>query len=77
MLQLPPALHFCVTMPQVETRGVAAALTSDLKEAVAYARSKHGTVADTTALYGMAGSEEANRMVSDLLSAYLDHFYSV
>ena len=77
VLQLPPALHFCVTMPQVETRGVAAALTSDLKEAVAYARSKHGTVADTTALYGMAGSEEANRMVSDLLSAYLDHFYSV
>jgi hypothetical protein len=77
VLQLPPALHFCVTMPQVQKTGVAAALISDLKEAVAYARSKHGTVAETTALYGMAGTEETNRMLSDLLSAYLDHFYSV
>jgi hypothetical protein len=49
----------------------------DLKAGVEYARSKAGTVAETTALYGMAGSVESNQMVSEMLSAYLDHFYTV
>ena len=77
VLQLPPALHFCVTMPQTQVPDVAARLVDDLKAGVAYARSKAGTVAETTALYGIAGSVESNQMVSELLSAYLDHFYTV
>ena len=77
VLQLPPALHFCVTMPQAQAPGIAERLVNDLKKGVAYARSKAGTVSETTALYGVAGSMEANQMVSELLSAYLDHFYSV
>jgi glutamate/tyrosine decarboxylase-like PLP-dependent enzyme len=77
VLQLPPALHFCVTMPQTQVPDVAARLVDDLKAGVEYARSKAGTVAETTALYGMAGSVESNQMVSEMLSAYLDHFYTV
>jgi glutamate/tyrosine decarboxylase-like PLP-dependent enzyme len=77
VLQLPPALHFCVTMPQTQSPDVAARLVDDLKEGVAYARSNARTVAETTALYGIAGSVESNQMVSELLSAYLDHFYTV
>ncbi|MBC2717766.1 MAG: aminotransferase class V-fold PLP-dependent enzyme [Desulfobacteraceae bacterium] len=77
VLQLPPALHFCVTMPQTQVPDVAGCLIEDLKSGVAYARSRSGTVAETTALYGMAGSVENNQVVSELLSAYLDHFYTV
>jgi len=77
VLQLPPALHFCVTMPQTQVPDIAGRLVDDLKAGVDYARSKAGTVAETTALYGMAGSVESNQMVSELLTAYLDHFYTV
>jgi len=77
VLQLPPALHFCVTMPQVQAPDVPGHLITDLKAGVKYAQSKTGTVAETTALYGMAGSAETNQMMSELLSAYLDHFYTV
>ena len=77
VLQLPPALHFCVTMPQTQVPDIAGHLVDDLKAGVAYARSKTGTIAETTALYGMAGSAESNQVVSELLTAYLDHFYTV
>ena len=77
VLQLPPALHFCVTMPQTQVPGVADQLINDLYSGVEYAKSKTGTVAETTALYGMAGTVESNQMVSELLYGYLDYFYTV
>ena len=50
----------------------------DTSAGVYYARSKDiYRVAETTVLYGMAGSIESNQMVSELLAAYLDHFYTV
>ena len=50
---------------------------TDINARVYYACSKTGTVVETTALYGMAGSVETNQMVSELFTAYLNHFYTV
>lgn len=76
-LQLPPGMHFCVTLPQTFVPDVAKRLIKDLKEGVAYAKEKEGTVAETTALYGMAGSLEGNQAVTDLVYGVLDHLYTV
>ena len=77
VLQLPPALHFCVTMPQTFVPGVAERFLEDLRSGVAYARSKAGTVAETAALYGLAGTIEGNQQVAELIYGVFDHLYSV
>jgi glutamate/tyrosine decarboxylase-like PLP-dependent enzyme len=77
VLQLPPALHFCVTMPQTFVDRIAERFITDLREGVAYARSKAGTVAQTTALYGVAGSIEGNLQVKEMVSSLFDYLYSV
>jgi glucose-6-phosphate isomerase len=76
-LQLPPALHFCVTIPQTAGPGIADRMVADLRETVAYARSKAGTVAETTALYGLAGSLEGNRQVTEMIYGALDYLYAI
>ena len=77
VLQLPPALHFCVTMPQTFVPGVAEQFLEDLRSGVEYARSKAGTVAETTALYGLAGTVEGNQQVAELIFGVFDYLYSV
>lgn len=77
VLQLPPALHFCVTMPQTFVPDVARRFLTDLKAGVDYARSKAGTVAETTALYGLAGTVEGNQQVAELIFGVFDYLYSV
>lgn len=76
-LQLPPGMHFCVTMPQTLVPNIAGRLTDDLRSAVEYAKSKEGTVAETTALYGLAGSVEGNQQVTELVFGLFDYLYSV
>ncbi len=76
-LQLPPAMHFCVTMPQTFVPNVAKQWIDDLKEGVIYAKTKEGEVAETTALYGIAGSIEGNQQVTELMYGFLDHLFSV
>jgi sphinganine-1-phosphate aldolase len=76
-LQLPPAMHFCVTMPQTFVPDVAANWINDLKQGVKYAKSKEGEVAQTTALYGMAGSIEGNKQMTEIVFGVLDHLFSV
>ncbi len=76
-LQLPPALHFCVTMPQTAVPGLADRMVADLKEAVVYARSKAGTQAEMTALYGLAGSLEGNQQVTEMIYGALDYLYAI
>ena len=76
-LQLPPGMHFCVTMPQTFVPGVAERLSDDLRAGVEYAKSKAGTVAETTALYGIAGSLEGNQQVRELIFGVFDYLYSV
>lgn len=77
VLQLPPGLHFCVTMPQTFVDGVADTFLEDLTASVAYAKSKAGTPAETSALYGIAGTLEGNRQVTELIYGALDYLYSV
>ncbi|MCG8336494.1 MAG: aspartate aminotransferase family protein [Proteobacteria bacterium] len=77
VFQHPPALHFCVTRPQTVIPGVAERLIKDLTEGVEYAKSKTGTHSDTSAIYGISGSTEGNRMINELLHGYLDLFYTV
>ena len=76
-LQLPPGMHFCVTMPQTFVPDVATLLIEDLKEGVAYARANEGKVAETTALYGLGGSIDGNQQITDLVFGYLDYLYEV
>jgi glutamate/tyrosine decarboxylase-like PLP-dependent enzyme len=76
-LQLPPALHFCVTTPQTKVPGIADALVADLKESIAYAKSKEGTQAVSRALYGMAGTAEGNETVTQMLLGFFDLLYEV
>ena len=76
-LQLPPGMHFCVTMPQTFVPGVAEKLTNDLREGVAYAKTKVGTPAETAAIYGLAGSLEGNQAVTEMVYGVFDHLYSV
>jgi sphinganine-1-phosphate aldolase len=77
VLQLPPALHFCITMPQTFVADVAERFLEDLSAGVEYARSKAGTVAETTALYGLAGTLEGNQQVTELIYGVFDYLYAV
>ena len=77
VLQLPPGLHFCVTMPQTFVADVADRFLEDLNAGVAYAKTKAGTPAETSALYGIAGTLEGNRQVTELIYGALDYLYSV
>ena len=76
-LQLPPALHFCVTMPQTMVSGVAERLIKDLIASVEYAKSAAGTDAQSSAMYGMAGSAEGHAMLAELLFGLFDMLYEV
>jgi glutamate/tyrosine decarboxylase-like PLP-dependent enzyme len=76
-LQLPPGMHFCVTMPQTFVPDIAGRLIADLQDGVAYAKSKAGTVAETTALYGLAGTVDGNQQVTELVFGLFDHLYAV
>ena len=67
----------CVAMPQTFAPDIAGRLITDLQEAVAYAKSKPGTVAETTALYGLAGTVDGNQQVTELVFGLFDNFYAV
>jgi glutamate/tyrosine decarboxylase-like PLP-dependent enzyme len=75
-LQLPPALHFCVTRPNTAA-GVAAAFVSDLREAVEYAKHPARTEPKSGALYGLGGSPSGNEVLNMLFAAALDAMYEV
>ena len=64
-------------MPQTFVGNIAERFLEDLHAGVEYAKSKAGTVAETTALYGMAGTIEGNQQVTEMIFGYLDFLYSV
>jgi len=76
-LQLPPALHFCVTLPQTMVPGIADAFIADLKEGVAYAKDHAGEPAKSKALYGIAGTVEGNQTMRNILLGFFDLLYEV
>jgi len=53
-LQLPPALHFCVTRPNTQP-GVTEAFAHDLAEAVEYAKNPPSPMPKSGAMYGAGG----------------------
>lgn len=77
VLQLPPALHFCVTMPQTLIPDIAEQFMEDLRLGVKYAKSAAGTTAKTSALYGIAGSPEGNAMLGEIMYGFFDHIFEV
>jgi sphinganine-1-phosphate aldolase len=53
-LQLPPALHFCVTRPNTQP-GVTEAFAADLTDAIEYARNPPRPMPRSGAMYGAGG----------------------
>ena len=75
-LQMPPALHFCVTRPNTEP-GVADAFVADLAAAVEYAREHKGETAASGAMYGFGGTPQGNETINTLMSGVLDAMHEV
>jgi hypothetical protein len=75
-LQLPPALHFCVTRPNTAP-GVAEAFVADLRDAVEYAKHPTRESPKSGALYGLGGTPDGNEILDTLFSAALDAMYEV
>jgi glutamate/tyrosine decarboxylase-like PLP-dependent enzyme len=75
-LQLPAALHFCVTRPNTAP-GVADAFLADLRDAVDYAKHPARAEPKSGALYGLGGTPEGNEILNTLFTAALDAMYEV
>lgn len=75
-LQLPPALHFCVTRPNTAP-GVADAFVADLRDAVEYAKRPDLPAPRSGALYGLGGTPAGNEVLDTLFAAALDAMYEV
>lgn len=75
-LQLPPALHFCVTRPNTQP-GVAQAFLADLRAAVQYARDNCGKPAESGAMYGMGSSPQAHEALDSVMTGVLDAMHEV
>ena len=75
-LQLPPALHFCVTRPNTAP-GVAEAFIADLRDAVEYAKRPGLPSPRSGALYGLGGTPAGNEVLDTLFAAALDAMYEV
>jgi glutamate/tyrosine decarboxylase-like PLP-dependent enzyme len=75
-LQLPAALHFCVTRPNTAP-AIAEAFVSDLRDAVEYAKHPARAEPKSGALYGLGGTPEGNEILNTLFTAALDAMYEV
>ena len=75
-LQLPPALHFCITRPNTKP-GVAESFLEALRRAVDHALQHKGKRAKSGAAYGLGGSAIGNAMVKKVMSLVLDAMHEV
>jgi hypothetical protein len=75
-LHHPPALHFCVTLPNTRP-GVAEAFDADLRAAVAYAHQPDRDTPRSGALYGFGGTPQGVATLDGLLCAGLDLMYAL
>ncbi|MBN1496766.1 MAG: aspartate aminotransferase family protein [Spirochaetes bacterium] len=76
-LQNPPAIHFCVTMPQTLVPGVADRLVEDLEKGVEYARTMTGKNPRSGALYGMSGTVDGRSQLVQVLYGTFEHLFRV
>ncbi len=70
-LQLPAALHFCVTRPNTRP-GVAEDFVQTLGEAVGYAVKHRGTPATSGAMYGFGGTPQGDATINQVMAGVLD-----
>jgi sphinganine-1-phosphate aldolase len=75
-LQLPAALHFCVTRPNTASE-IAEAFVDDLQDAVDYAKHPSRAEPKSGALYGLGGTPSGNEILDVLFTAALDAMYEV
>jgi sphinganine-1-phosphate aldolase len=75
-LQLPAALHFCVTRPNTASE-VAEAFVDDLQDAVDYAKHPARAEPKSGALYGLGGTPSGDEILDVLFTAALDAMYEV
>ena len=75
-LQLPPALHFCITRPNTAD-GVAERFLEALRTAVTYAEQHKGEPAKSGAMYGFGGTPQGNATLQTVMSGVLDAMHEV
>jgi glutamate/tyrosine decarboxylase-like PLP-dependent enzyme len=75
-LQLPAALHFCVTRPNTRP-GVVEAFLEDLQASVDYAMANVGKPAASGAMYGFGHTPQGNQTLNTLMSGVLDAMHEV
>ena len=70
-LQLPPALHFCITGPNTQP-GVAEDFLADLRTAVDYAIEHRGEPAQSGAMYGFGATPQGQETLTVVMNGVLD-----
>jgi glutamate/tyrosine decarboxylase-like PLP-dependent enzyme len=70
-LQMPPAVHFCITRPNTRP-GVMDRFAEDLATAVAYAKDRVGTAPKSGATYGGGGAVVPREAVAAGMAGWLD-----
>ena len=70
-LQLPPALHFCITGPNTQP-GVAEDFLVDLRGAVDYAIEHRGETAQSGAMYGFGATPQGQETLTTVMNGVLD-----
>jgi glutamate/tyrosine decarboxylase-like PLP-dependent enzyme len=74
-LQLPPALHFCITGPNTQP-GVADDFLADLRSAVDYAVAHRGEPAKSGAMYGFGAMPDGDQTLRMVMGGVLDAMQS-
>ncbi len=75
-LQMPPALHFCITRPNARP-GLAEAYLEALRAAVEYAKDHRGKKARSGAVYGFGGTSLGTEMAKFAMSRFLDAMHDL
>ncbi len=75
-LQLPPAVHLCVTLRHTQP-GVAERFLEDLKASVAYVKAHPDAPAGIGPIYGLTASVEMRGAVAEVLKQLIDWLYEV
>lgn len=75
-LQLPPALHFCITRPNTQP-GIVEAYLADLADAVEYAKNPPSPTARSGARYGLGAQPDGETKMIDAMTTGLDFMHSL
>jgi hypothetical protein len=75
-LQLPPALHFCITRPNTQD-GTADAFVAALRIAVDHAFEHRGQPAESGAMYGFGGTPQGHATLETVMAGVLDAMHEV